>query len=181
VPDLSLSLLDAPVKPSPDRYRRGTRRTDSSNSGTASSSTPTPTQQSPLLGASTTAGASKTNNVSTVTAFDLQGPSRPGHNRASSVDDMQMPRQGSVDQAKRYRRRSLSGLDVNAQGANAGSLEPVSSISTVSAVKRPTQELRPPSSSSRHGSRPTSSQSHERQGSAGSVSSIGSTRPSSVC
>lgn len=177
VPDLSLALQDAPVKPSPDRYRRGTRRTDSSNSGTASSSAPTPTPQSPSIGASTASGVAKTTNVPTFSASELQGPTRPGHNRASSVDDMHMPRPGSIDQAKRYRRRSLSGLDANAQAA---SLDPVLIAPIAPSAKRPAQELRPPSSSSRHGSRPNSSQSHERQNSAGSASSTASARPSSV-
>ncbi|KAF2678043.1 hypothetical protein K458DRAFT_409220 [Lentithecium fluviatile CBS 122367] len=178
VPDLSLvSFSDAPAKPSPGRYRRGAGRTDSSNSGTATPSTPTPTQQSPAIGAPTAPGSTRP-NILPSSAADLPPSFRPGHNRASSVDDMQLPRAGSADQAKRYRRRSLSGLDANAMAANAAPLRPVSS-SPITAPKRPTQELRPPSSSSRHGSRPTSSQSHERQGSSGSTASTASNRPTS--
>ncbi|KAF2874086.1 hypothetical protein BDV95DRAFT_488473 [Massariosphaeria phaeospora] len=174
VPDLSLTLLDAPVKPSPDRYRRGPRRGDSSTSGTSSSATLTPGQVSPALGNPAISGAP------ILGALDLQGPPRPGHNRASSVDDMQLPRSGgSVDPAKRYRRRSLSGLDVNAMAPSAALVAPGPSQPPTGPTKRPTQELRPPSSSSRHGSRPTSSHSHERHGSSGSVSSSTSNRPSS--
>ncbi|KAF2642188.1 hypothetical protein P280DRAFT_489460 [Massarina eburnea CBS 473.64] len=177
VPDLSFSLpsdANAPVKPSPGRYRRSAGRSDSSNSGTASSSTPTPTQQSPAIGASTTSGATRT-SVPPLSVSDLPPPVRPGHNRASSVDDMQMPRAGFVDQAKRYRRRSLSGIDVNTMAAPAA---PIASVSTSPIIvpKQQAQELRPPSS---HGSRPDSSQSHERQGSAGSASSNASHRPAS--
>ncbi|KAF2241134.1 hypothetical protein BU26DRAFT_441056 [Trematosphaeria pertusa] len=178
VPDLSFSLSDAPVKPSPGRYRRGAGRTDSNNSGTASSSTPTPTQQSPSIGASAFSGAARHNNVPPLNVSDLPLPVRPGHHRASSVDDMQISRGGSTDPAKRYRRRSLSGLDANTMASGPALLAPVPKA-PVTSTKRTTQELRPQSSSSRHGSRPSSSQSHERQGSSGSVSSNASNRPSS--
>lgn len=177
VPDLSLlTFSDVPAKPSPGRYRRGAGRTDSYNSGTASPSTPTPTQQSPAIGASATLATARP-NAPLSSAADLSPPVRPGHNRASSVDDMQMPRGTSADQAKRYRRRSLSGFDTNATAPSTTPLATVSAAPLI-APKRPTQELRPPSSSSRHGSRPNSSQSHERQGSSGSTASTTSNRPS---
>lgn len=181
VPDLSLAVQDGPVKPSPDRYRRGGRRSDSSNTVTAASAALTPTQQSPSISPSTGPATPKTTSTVVSSAEDLQAPARPGHNRASSVDDMQTPRQGSVDQAKRYRRRSLSGLDANAQAASFDATATPSSTSIASSTKKPPQDLRPPSSSSRHGSRPTSSQSHERQGSAGSASSVSSAWPSVSC
>jgi hypothetical protein len=172
VPDLSLMTFpDIQGKPAPGRYRRPPPgRTDSTNSATASPSTPTPTQQSPAIGASRP-------NAAPLNLGELPQPVRPGHNRASSVDDMQLPRGSSADAAKRYRRRSLSGFDANAMTANAA---PAAAVSTapITAPKRSTQELRPPSSSSRHGSRPTSSQSHERRGSSGSNVSSGSNRPS---
>jgi len=177
IPDLSLlSFSDAQVKPSPGRYRRAPGRTDSYNSGTASPSTLTPTQQSPAIGAPANFGTARP-NAQPPSLVELPPPVRPGHNRASSVDDMEMPRGGSVDQAKRYRRRSLSGLDANAMVVNTAPLAPVSST-PVTAPKRPTQDLRPPSSSSRHGSRPASSHSHKRQGSSGSTASNTSNRPS---
>ncbi|CAI6336534.1 unnamed protein product [Periconia digitata] len=182
VPDLSFSISespvtsDAPVKPSPGRYRRAASRSESTTSGTASSSTSTPTQQSPPATASPASGSVRP-NLPPLSTIDLPLPARPTHNRASSVDDMPA-RGGSIDQAKRYRRRSLSGLDGNAM-ANGTAPTPSVSTSPDIAPKRPTQEFRPTSSSSRHGSRPSSSQSHERQGSAGSSSSIGSNRPSS--
>ncbi|KAF2657661.1 hypothetical protein K491DRAFT_320917 [Lophiostoma macrostomum CBS 122681] len=177
VPDLSLSIMDGPVKPSPDRYRRaGPRRTDSSPS-TNTSATATPTQHSPLIGAPNGSGSSKLGNVPSLTT-DLQAFSRPGHGRASSVDDMQISRQGAIDQARRYRRRSLSGLEVPQVGPQTP-IEQHQKSPVVPSAKRPTQEFRPASSSSRHGSRPSSSQGHDRQGSAGSNSSTTSTRPSS--
>lgn len=61
--------------------------------------------------------------------------------------------------------------------ANTGPIAPVTSNAFNTTVKRPMQEFRPQSSSSRHGSRPSSS--HERQSSAGSAFSKASTRPSS--
>ncbi|KAJ4288458.1 bud neck involved protein [Kalmusia sp. IMI 367209] len=179
VPDLSLSIQDAPVKPSPGRYRRAASRTDSSNSGTVSSSTPTPTQQSPLVGATTPPTLTRPNHGLQLNTTDLLPSARPGHNRASSVDDMQLPRGGTIDQAKRYRRRSLSGLDATAMAASTAPLS-ATVTAPVTASKRSTQDSRPASSSSRHDRRPGSSQSHERQGSSGSTtSSHASNRPSS--
>jgi hypothetical protein len=179
VPDLSLMTFpDVQGKPAPGRYRRPPPgRTDSTNSATASPSTPTPTQQSPAIGASTTSGLARP-NPAPLTLEELPQPVRPGHNRASSVDDMQLPRGSSADAAKRYRRRSLSGFDANAMTTNTAPTAAAVSTAPITAPKRPTQELRPPSSSSRHGSRPTSSQSHERRGSSGSNVSNGSNRPS---
>lgn len=170
VPDLSLSMpADAPVKPSPGRYRRGAGRSDSSNSVTAPS-TPTPTQSPPASVAAPPA-VSKPNNLQLDTT-DLPLPIRPGHNRASSVDDMQQ-RSGLADSAKRYRRRSLSGIDAAAMATTAPPL-----TVTATAQKRPTQENRPASISSRTERRPGSSQSHERQGSSASTTSSHSNRPS---
>ncbi|KAF2735664.1 hypothetical protein EJ04DRAFT_434571 [Polyplosphaeria fusca] len=175
IPDLSFAALDAPAKPSPDRYRRGTRRTDS-NSAT-SSSTATPVQQSPSLPSSAAPGTSKLPIEPSLAVADAKIPIRPGHNRASSADDTQLPRGLSAEAAKRYRRRSLSGLDANTTATSTISIVSESSSASVSTTKHSTQEFRPQSSSSRHGSRPSSS--HGRQSSAGSASSNTSTRPSS--
>jgi hypothetical protein len=167
VPDLSLSLPDAPVKPSPGRYRRNASRTDSSTSVTAT----TPTQQSPSASASVPPSNTRPNHGLQLNTTDLLPPTRPGHNRASSVDDMHMQRGATSEQAKRYRRRSLSGIEAMATAA-----APSSVVTAPTTVARPTSEARPASSSSR---RPDSSQSHERQGSAGSTtSSHASNRPS---
>ncbi|KAF2715696.1 hypothetical protein K504DRAFT_511096 [Pleomassaria siparia CBS 279.74] len=176
IPDLSFSLSETLVKPSPDRYRRGTRRTDSSTSGTASSSTPTPTQQSPSIGASTTSAASKLNKAPSLHVVDFKAPARPGHGRASSVDDMQLTRaEASFDSSKRYRRRSMSGLDMS---SNAPPTAVVSSAPITPPAKRPTEEFRP-TNSNRQAPRPSSGHGHQRQGSAGSASSGVSNRPTS--
>jgi hypothetical protein len=174
IPDLSFSPLEAPVKPSPDRYRRGMRRTDSS--GTTSTFTPTPTQQSPSIGAPTTAGATKHSKEPSLTAIDVGASSRPGHSRSSSVDDMQLPRQNSFDPAKRYRRRSLNGMEAN-MASDAAPNATLSAAPIAAPAKRQTEELRP-ASSGHHVSHPTSSHKHERQGSVESSSSGVSNRPS---
>ncbi|KAL1598598.1 bud neck involved protein [Paraconiothyrium brasiliense] len=172
VPNLSLSLSDAPVKPSPGRYRRGTSRTDSNNSATVT----TPTQQSPSLGATVPPSNTRPHHGLELNTTDLLPPARPGHNRASSVDDMHMPRGSTSEQAKRYRRRSLSSIEAMATTA-APLSAPVTATTTVTTSKRATLETAPASSSSR---RPGSSHSHERQGSSGSTtSSHTSNRPSS--
>lgn len=170
VPDLSLSLPDAPVKPSPGRYRRAASRTDSSSSAAVT----TPTQQSPPVGAPVPPSQARPNHGLSLDTTDLPPPARPGHNRASSVDDMQMARGSTNEQAKRYRRRSLSSIEAMTTTA-APLTVPVTATTTVAASKRPNVDVRPASSSGR---RPGSSHSHERQGSSGSTtSSHASNRP----
>ncbi|KAF2124725.1 hypothetical protein P153DRAFT_126130 [Dothidotthia symphoricarpi CBS 119687] len=170
-PDLSLSLGEAPVKPSPGRYRRGAGRTDSSSSVPTATSPTTPTQRStpvalPPSGLSQAASTSPDDS-------DLSAPSRPGHNRASSADDSQLAR--SMDAAKRYRRRSFNGLDANGVAINMAASGPVVPPSQGSTTSSST--VGPGSSAGRQGSRPTSSRGHQRQNSGSSVSSNTSTRP----
>jgi len=166
IPDLSFSVGDAPVKPSPGRYRRSASRTDSSTSIQTGASTPTqrtatatPTQARPMGNG------------------EVSGTTRPGHNRASSADDSQIAQMGGSDAAKRYRRRSFNGLDADALTANMASMQvgPVAAQNATAGTLSP-NSARPASSSSRQGSRPTSGHSHDRQGSAGSASSNTSSR-----
>jgi hypothetical protein len=170
IPDLSLSLGDAPAKPSPGRYRRGAGRTDSSTSIPTGASTPT--QRSTSAGTSYMGASQPTQNGS-LGAAGLPPPNRPGHNRANSADDTQVIRSGGMDPAKRYRRRSFSGLEADNVTPNTPSLQvtPATSQSTVTSPNATR-----PSSSNRTGSRPESSHGHKRQGSAGSVSSNSSSR-----
>lgn len=178
VPDLSLSMPEPSVKPSPGRYRRTASRTESSASVTGSSSTPTPTPQSPSSAAAVPAQIPRSNHGLQVNTTDLLPPTRPGHNRASSVDDMHMARGGNGEQAKRYRRRSLSGIEAMAT-TTAPLTAPSTAVTAGNVSQNHTQELRPNSSSSRHDRRPSSSQGHQRQGSSGSTaSSHASNRPS---
>jgi hypothetical protein len=173
VPDLSFSVGDAPVKPSPGRYRRGAGRTDSSTSIPTGASTPT--QRSST--ATPTQGSQALPTLDT----DLSDPARPGHSRTISADDSSIGRAGG-DAAKRYRRRSFNGLDGNAIAANMGSMQvgPVTTESTTAATS-PADVTRPASSAGRQNSRPASSHSHDRQGSAGSASSNTSSRSQVSC
>jgi hypothetical protein len=180
VPDLSFSSsfassFDTPVKPSPDRYRRGARRGDSSNSPNTGSSTPVqaPQMPNPLI----VAPGSRLANVPPFTTANPDN--RPHHNRANSADDMQIGRQGAQaasDAAKRYRRRSLGGFEANALAYQASATGTTQKPVTGSASpKRPsTQETR-----SQNSSRPGSS--HDHHSSSASIASNGAhSRPSSV-
>jgi len=174
IPDLSFSMGDAPVKPSPGRYRRGAGRTDSSTSIPTGASTPTQRSSSAGFPAQPAQNAAPSGS-------GMPSPTKSGHNRASSADDTQIPRTGGTDPAKRYRRRSLSGMEA---GNATASAEPSSTESTAMPNTTSGSTLsngRPPSNSGRPGSRPSSSQGHKRQGSAGSVSSNTSSRSQVLC
>ncbi|KAF2461985.1 hypothetical protein BDY21DRAFT_277431 [Lineolata rhizophorae] len=103
VPDLSLTTLDAPPKAHPDRYRRAVRRTDAGNPTNSSAQ-----QSAAPSGSGMAAVAHLYKGAPAGTA-----PSRTGHLRTSSADDTYLPRQGALEQAKRYRRRSISSIDAS--------------------------------------------------------------------
>ncbi|RMZ68657.1 Immunoglobulin A1 protease [Pyrenophora seminiperda CCB06] len=173
IPDLSFSIGgDAPAKPSPGRYRRGAGRTDSSNSVPTGGTTPT--QRSTTAGTSYITSQSTPNGTSG--ASELPAPFRPGHSRANSADDMQVIRPGGVDSAKRYRRRSFSGLEAE---NTAPSIVPLQAGLATGQNTTTSPNTTRPSSSSRTESRPDSNQSHERKGSVGSASSNNSSTPQS--
>ncbi|KAF1364461.1 hypothetical protein EJ07DRAFT_162227 [Lizonia empirigonia] len=165
IPDLSLSLDDAPVKASPGRYRRAAGRTDSSASISTGGSTPTATQHSSIASTPT----NSTHDTS-VGDYDLTPTGRPGHNRANSADDT-LVQVGTQDSAKRYRRRSFAGVE----GAN-GQPPSITPAGPALVQNAATSTGRPGSNSGPPGSRPASSHSHQRQGSAGSIQSSTSTR-----
>jgi hypothetical protein len=171
IPDLSLSLGDAPVKPSPGRYRRAAGRTDSSNSVPTGATTPT--QRSSNV--TPTVGPAAPLHAHAPTGAELAVPHRPGHGRANSADDMQL-RAAGLDAAKRYRRRSFNGLDANGVAVNIASAQPGPTAAAGTTPNMTSSSARP-ASSGRQGSRPVSSHSHERQSSAGSASSHASSRP----
>ncbi|KAL5117974.1 bud neck involved protein [Pleosporales sp. CAS-2024a] len=172
--DLSFSVGDAPVKPSPGRYRRGAAgRTDSSTSIPTAATTPTqrsaattPTQASQPLAA---------------LPADLSAPAKPGHTRTISADDSSVARPSGGDAAKRYRRRSFNGLDGNALAANMGAMQLGTTTAEATTSAPPAADSsRPASSSGKQATRPVSSHSHDRQDSAGSASSnTSSSRPQS--
>lgn len=165
IPDLSLSLDDAPVKASPGRYRRAAGRTDSSASISTGGSTPTATQRSSIASTPT----NSTHDTSVVD-HDLTPTGRPGHNRANSADNT-LVQVGTQDSAKRYRRRSFAGVE----GAN-GQPPSVTPAGPALVQNAATSTGRPGSNSGPPGSRPASSHSHQRQSSAGSIQSSTSTK-----
>lgn len=124
-----------PARPSPERYRRGLRRPEPTN-GTAG--TPPATAERPSAAQLYDLAAQSINVVSipppphpTGSAAPLQRArsssaltlhERPAQPRTRSVDDLQLygPRQS--EPAKRYRRRSTSGLDMPEFGPRPQSL-----------------------------------------------------------
>ncbi|KAF2843829.1 hypothetical protein M501DRAFT_926771 [Patellaria atrata CBS 101060] len=99
LPDLNFSSFDVTAKPSPDRYRRGQRQPNVTTSSATKSATP-----------------SGSGMAAVAHLYDSNGNSsaaRPAHLRTSSADDMQLPRHGQTEHAKRYRRRSVGGFEPN--------------------------------------------------------------------
>ncbi|OAX77164.1 hypothetical protein ACJ72_08540, partial [Emergomyces africanus] len=94
-PSFASTSPAAPVKPSPDRYRRGQRRVETQNGA----------GNAPLAVAN---GTSQPNFA----LHASQGTSSY-HSRGASADDVFINKSQSSEQAKRYRRRSLGSLDTN--------------------------------------------------------------------
>jgi len=105
-PDLTQRSNDAPVKPSPDRYRRVQRR--------AESSPIVPTVQNP-----DTEGAARHSLVIPPEQLTKQGAffggEAPVHRRAGSADDTVL---GRPDATSRYRRRSVGAFEPATLGAS---------------------------------------------------------------
>jgi hypothetical protein len=87
-----------------------------------------------------------------------------------------------MDAAKRYRRRSFNGLEADGLATNMASMqvESVAAQNTAAGASLAPSN-RPASSAGRQTSRPNSSHSHDRQGSAGSASSHTSARSQVSC
>jgi hypothetical protein len=96
VPDLTLNNFDQPAKPSPDRYRRTARRTNSNNSVP---------KTAPAAAASPTA-----------TFASVLSPPSPTIERTASHDDAAVPKSGNGELAKRYRRRSINTIEILPNG-----------------------------------------------------------------
>jgi hypothetical protein len=96
VPDLTLNNFDQPAKPSPDRYRRTARRTNSNNSVP---------KTAPTAAASPTA-----------TFASVLSPPSPTIERTASHDDAAVPKSGNGELAKRYRRRSINTIEILPNG-----------------------------------------------------------------
>lgn len=131
LPDLSFSTFDASPKPSPDRYRRSTQRPPSAGSSsglsqtTSSPSSPAfPRSGSPSFGEISVQGPALTRRPVNQPQRYHRSLSSSNLQSRSSDDPMPLPqptaagRAGDAslvsrisEQAKRYRRRSLSGID----------------------------------------------------------------------
>ena len=184
------------VKSSPDRYRRGHRRAETSAA----------TLNGPQSGGSALPSGSGMATVghlynhphqsfsspSLVSQSSYRGVSSPSHSenfsgfasqiRPTSKDDMNLHRPSSAERAKRYRRRSIGSLDAGEFSSQATDVQPRQAppqSRTYAAVlagnKSEQQEIR----NSPVLQRPSSS--HDRHGSSESSSSVrSSSRPSSV-
>ena len=114
VSDAKLAALGSTSKPSPDRYRRNHRRAETSQPAFASPQA----GGSVMPSGSGMAAVGHLYNPAIVQAQQTyRGAQMDNSNlfdakpRLVSKDDMALNRQGTSEQAKRYRRRSVSGLD----------------------------------------------------------------------
>ena len=176
-PDLSLiSFGDTPtIKPSPDRYRRTTKRTDSTSSGTGNQQPATGggqrwSQQWPTPQAAHQAMA---------TAFKSPPAPipAPAHNRSESVDEMAAKQAGMG----RYRRRSVGALDPNnTSRPTVGPVQAAGPAPTWSQIAARGHSGQAVPVIAANAARPIA---HQRTDSAGSHSSVGSQnarRPNNV-
>jgi len=194
VSDAKLSALGGTSKPSPDRYRRNHRRAETSQPAFASmqaggSAMPSGSGMA-TVGHLYNPAVVQTQQmyrgaqIDNVNVFDT----RP---RLVSKDDMALNRQGSLEQAKRYRRRSVSGLDAGEPigqfmdprdprdpSVATGQQKTYASVASSSYVPD-RQEARPQLPIAASMERPAS---HHRTGSDHSSSSARSgAKPASVC
>jgi hypothetical protein len=191
-PNLSPPAMSSPVKATPDRYRRPhNRRVESSTNGQQSNAQAA-TGQSAIPNVMQFYGSSTkqtTPPMNTLQGFNLQMPqlSRPAGNlppALGAVDDLQLNRHISQDQAKRYRRRSIHTIEAGDYLTGGGN--PISaglvkqgSRQVSSANGRIDQQQHPLRSSPVVTVRPASP--HGRNGSTESVNSTRSnSRPNSV-
>lgn len=201
-PSLSIPASHAnAVKPSPDRYRRNNRRPENAGLPTATIA-PLSTQGGSALpsgsGMATVGHLYNNNSLQSMStpsltsypafretqvpsqfAYDVVSPS----SRVSSADDMSIPRQAMVEQAKRYRRRSISSLEVKdhvGQPSVTALQPPAPSRAYVDKSAHSPSPEREETQAPPQMQRPASS--HGRNNSNGSTSSSRSlSRPTSVC
>lgn len=177
VPSLSSPTTYTTAKPSPDRYRRSNRRPEPAASQSASPSPQNGPVSSPGSASAPVAqpcvAPSQSSNSSTPTltsypAFRgspssqiVNDPSPASTVRLLSADDLSLPRQTTtVEQAKRYRRRSISSLEMKEHAAQTAeskaqlSLDPKSHAPSAGALEDHGEAQRPltaPTASSYHG------------------------------
>lgn len=191
VSDAKLSALGGTSKPSPDRYRRNHRRAETGQ----------PVFTSPQAGGSAMpsgSGMATVGHLYNPAVAQTQQMYRGGQidnangfdtrPRLVSKDDMALNRQGASEQAKRYRRRSVSGLDAGEpigqfmdprdQSVATGQQKTYATVAS-SSYAPDKQEARPQLPIAASMERPAS---HHRTGSDHSSSSARSgAKPASVC
>lgn len=127
------------VKPSPDRYRRSNRRPEPAGSQPASPSLQNGPVSSPGSAVAPVsqpyaAPSQPTSSTPTLTSYPAFRGSPSSQNvndvspvstvRLLSADDLSLPRQTSTsEQAKRYRRRSISSLEMKEHAAQTAELK----------------------------------------------------------
>lgn len=136
-PDLSLNSYEQLAKPSPDRYRRATRRTNSNNSVPKAASNGAGSPTAPFT--------------------SVLSPPSPTIERTASSDGTSLPKSGNTELAKRYRRRSLNTIDThvtvpNGDGQMSAGAQRPSSSNGGNATSTPTS-IRPVGTHERSSSR----------------------------
>lgn len=188
------------TKPAPDRYKRNHRRADTAGlpSGPPQSQggSALPSGSGMATVGHLYSGGYQTTSTPTLTSYPSYrgsaSPSRQGNEsmsssqpKVSSVDDMVVSRPGSSEQAKRYRRRSISSLDAkeyqsfNAEPPISQGSQPKTFAATLAspAPQAQTHHKQPQNLAPKQ----SPGSAHGRNGSNGSSNSgRSSSRPSSV-
>ena len=201
--ELITPSLAAPVtfantaKPSPDRYRRNHRRAEQGGTHQSNILNPGGSAQPSGSGMATVghlySNPLQSSSTPTLTSYPaFRGTPSPSQSvndtssgstvRLLSADDMSLPRQSSVELAKRYRRRSISSLEVKEHAGQASDIKAQAPAQQKTHAAAPT-DLATQDRIDGHAlptlQRPPSS--HRRNDSTGSTSSgITNSRPSSV-
>ncbi|KAI9793738.1 MAG: bud neck involved protein [Piccolia ochrophora] len=182
VPSLPTAGSAGFSKPSPDRYRRPKPRTDLSMPAPSDQQSSTRSSSNGPSGSGmATVGhlysmPSQSNSSPTLQTFHNSGPSgytsRQAEQRA--MDDLQLNRRAQLDQAQRYRRRSVGGLDSTGPSVVRDNQAPLTYAKVLQSA--------PPPQQTRESSLVRPSSAHGRSGSNDSIKSARSTqsRPSSI-
>jgi len=191
VSDAKLAAMSGTSKPSPDRYRRNHRRAETSQLAFATSQVGGSAMPSG-------SGMATVGHLYNPAVLHAQQPYRgaqmdnvnhfDARPRLVSKDDMALSRQGSSEQAKRYRRRSVSGLDAGSpigqfmdprdQSVSVGQQKTYAAVASTSHVSDK-QDARPQLPIAASMERPAS---HSRTGSDhSSISARSAVKPASVC
>ena len=176
-PPLSSPTAAAPVKPSPDRYRRNVRRVDSSEGGpnrVSSGSALTSGSGMAAVGQlyQHPTQSSSSPSLSQYQSYRGTTYAQPTQSAKTSADDMLIGRSQNADLAARYRRRSLGSLET--VGLNHGNDAPDGASPHPNAFIQQQGPQLPVTQAQR----PVSG--HQHTGSSESVASSRSSRPTSV-